>query len=175
VHLYIRTGVPLSIAEIKRVAGSLNARVAVTGVGTASTAIAGATKQPAFRMALLGWFAAASLALAAIGVYGLVVQSVARRLREIGIRLALGADANRVLWTIARSTLGAGVVGLLCGSLAAFALANTMKSVLYGVAATDAWSFVASGAALLAVTALAAIVPARRATRIDPARVLRAD
>jgi predicted permease len=175
VHLYIRTGVPLSIAEIKRVARSLNARVAVTGVGTASTAIAGATKQPAFRMALLGWFAAASLALAAIGVYGLVVQSVARRLREIGIRLALGADANRVLWTIARSTLGAGVVGLLCGSLAAFALANTMKSVLYGVAATDAWSFVASGAALLAVTALAAIVPARRATRIDPARVLRAD
>ena len=175
VHLHVRTGVPLSMAEIKRVVASLNSRVAVTGVSTASTAIAGATKLPAFRMALVGWFAAASLLLAAIGVYGLVVQSVARRLREIGIHLALGAEASRVLWTIARGTLAAGAAGLVCGSLAAYALANTMKSLLYGVAPTDAWSFAAAGAALLAVSVLAAIVPARRATRIDPAIVLRAD
>ena len=175
VHLHIRSGVAPSMAEIKRLVFSLNPRVAVTSVGTASSAIAGATKLPAFRMSLVGWFAAASLVLAAIGAYGLVVQSVAQRLREIGIRLALGADANRVLWTVARRTLGAGVVGLLGGSLAAFALANTMKSLLYGVAATDAWSFVTACAALFAVTAMAAAVPAYRATRIDPAIVLRSE
>src|SRR6185295_18787889 len=139
--LHIRAGRRLSLAEIKRAIASLNPRIAVTQVAGGSSAVADATRLPAFRMALLGWFALASLVLAAIGVYGLVVQSVARRLREIGIRLALGAEANRVLWTITRSALAAGVAGLLCGSLATFALANAMKGVLYGVAATDAWSF----------------------------------
>ena len=163
------------MAEIKRAVTSLNARAAVTQVGAASSAVADATKLPAFRMALLSWFAAASLVLAAIGVYGLVVQSVGRRLREIGIRLALGAETNGVLWTITRSALAAGVAGWLCGSVAALALANTMKGLLYGVAATDAWSFVSAGAALLAVTAIAAVVPAFRATRINPVDVLRAE
>ena len=175
VHLHIRAGRPLSMAEVKRTVTTLNARIALTQVGAASSAVADATKLPAFRMALLGWFAAASLVLAAIGVYGLVAQSVGRRLREIGIRLALGAETNGVLWTITRSALAAGVAGWLCGSVAALALANTMKGLLYGVAATDAWSFVSAGAALLAVTAIAAVVPAFRATRINPVDVLRAE
>ena len=111
-------------------------------------------------MALVGWFAAASLVLAAIGVYGLVVQSVARRLREIGIRLALGAEGGRVIWTVTRRVLAAGVAGVLCGSVAALALANTMKGLLYGVAAADAWSFASADAALVAVTVIAAVIPA---------------
>jgi len=175
VHMHVRAGRSLSMAEIKRTVASLNARVAVTRVDTGSNAVAEATKLPAFRMALLAWFAAASLVLAAIGVYGLVAQSVARRLREIGIRLALGAGSERVVWTIARGALGSAIAGLLGGSIAAFALANTMKRLLYGVAATDAWSFFSAGLALLAVTALAAVVPALRATRINPVDVLRAE
>jgi putative ABC transport system permease protein len=113
--------------------------------------------------------------LAAIGVYGLVVQSVARRLREIGIRLALGAESTGVVWTVTRRVLAASVVGLIGGSVAAIALANTLKGLLYGVAATDAWSFVSADAVLLAVTAIAAVVPAIRATRINPIDVLRAE
>src|SRR5207253_3213725 len=164
----VRAGRSLSMAEIKRTVASLNGRVVVTRVDTGSHAVAEATKLPAFRMALLGWFAAASLVLAAIGVYGLVAQSVARRLREIGIRLALGAESERVVWTIARGALGSAIAGLLGGSIAAFALANTMKRLLYGVAATDAWSFFSAGLALLAVTAIAAVVPALPATPINP-------
>jgi predicted permease len=175
IHLHIRAGRPLSMAEIKQVAASLNPRLAVTQVAAGSSAIADATRLPAFRMALLGWFAVASLVLAAIGVYGLVVQSIARRLREIGIRLALGADATGVLWTVTRRVLEASIAGLAAGSNAAVALANTLKGLLYGVAATDAWSFVSAGAALLAVTAIAAVVPAIHATRINPVDVLRAD
>ena len=175
VHLHIRAGRPLSVAEMTRVVTSLNDRIAVTQVAAGSSAIADATRLPAFRMALVGWFAIASLVLAAIGVYGLVVQSVVRRLREIGIRLALGAETTGVIWTVTRSALVAGVAGLLCGSIAAVMLASTLKSLLYGVAATDAWSFLSADAALLAVTAIAAVVPAIRATRVNPVDVLRAE
>jgi ABC-type antimicrobial peptide transport system permease subunit len=126
-------------------------------------------------MALLGWFAVVSLALAAIGVYGLVVQSIARRMREIGIRLALGADPRGMVWVVARRALAAGVAGLLGGSIAAVMLANAMKSLLYGVVATDAWSLVSAGTTLLAVTAATAFAAAARATRINPVEVLRAE
>ena len=80
-----------------------------------------------------------------------------------------------MLWTVTRRVLEASIAGLAAGSIAAIALANTLKGLLYGVAATDAWSFVSAGAALLAVTAIAAVVPAIHATRINPVDVLRAD
>jgi len=175
VHLYIRAARALSMAELKRTVSALDDRVPVIEVQTASSTVAAATKQPAFRTALLGWFAAASLVLAAIGVYGLVVQSVARRMREIGIRLALGAEPRTVLWVVSRRALAAGVGGWICGSIAAVLLASAMKSLLYGVVATDAWSLVSAGATLLAVTAATALAAAARATRIDPVEVLRAE
>jgi predicted permease len=175
VHLFIRAPRALPMAEIKRAVSALNDRVPVSEVQAASSAVATATKQPAFRTALLGWFAVASLALAAIGVYGLVVQSIARRMREIGIRLALGADPRAVRWVVARRALAAGVAGWVCGSIGAMLFASAMKSLLYGVAATDAWSLVGAGAVLLAVTAATAFAAAARATRINPVEVLRAE
>jgi predicted permease len=175
VHLYIRAVRPLPMLEIKRVVSALNERVAVTEVETASSAVATVTKQPAFRTALLGWFAVVSLALAAIGTYGLVVQSVVQRMRELGIRLALGANPRQLPWVVARRALGASVAGLIGGAIAATMLANAMKGLLYGVVATDAWSLVSAGATLLGVTAVTAFAAGARATRINPVDVLRAE
>jgi predicted permease len=174
-HFQVRADRRLSMSEVKTAAASLSSRVAVTQVGTASESAAEATKQPALRMALLGWFAAASLVLAAIGVYGLVSQSVAERMREIGIRLALGAGTNDVIGTVTRRVVVAAAIGLVGGSAAALAMASTLQALLYGVRATDAVSFIYAGMAMLIVTAIAAFVPALRATRIDPAQVLRGD
>jgi ABC-type antimicrobial peptide transport system permease subunit len=126
-------------------------------------------------MRLLTAFAIASLLLAAIGAYGLVSQGIAQRMREIGIRIALGARPRALLLQIARQTVIVGAVGVACGCAAAYALAKPLASLLYGVRPSDALSFAAAGALLIAVIAVAALVPAARASRIDPIDVLRAD
>jgi ABC-type antimicrobial peptide transport system permease subunit len=159
------------MSEVKTAAASLGSRVAVTQVGTVSGSVAEATKQPALRMALLGWFAAASLLLAAIGVYGLVSQSVAERMREIGIRLALGAGTNdsdsacrcRRSDRITRRLRG----GPRDGEHPAGAGVRRSRHRRRVICL--------AGMAMLMVTAIAAFVPAPRATRIDPAQVLRSD
>jgi ABC-type antimicrobial peptide transport system permease subunit len=92
-------------------------------------------------------------------------------MREIGIRLALELERT----TVTRCVIVAAVIGLLGGSAAALAMASTLQALVYGVRATDAVSFVYAGMAMLMVTAIAAFVPAPRATRIDPAQVLRSD
>lgn len=173
--VHIRAERPLSMGEVRSTVSSLNPRVAVTTVGTAAETVVNATKQPAFRMTLLGWFAAGSLLLAAIGVYALVAQGVAQRTREIGIRLALGASANDVMRTVIRRALIAAVVGAVLGSVAALALANVMEALLYGVRARDASSFAFAATVLLVVTVAAALVPAIRATRVNLVRVLGAE
>jgi predicted lysophospholipase L1 biosynthesis ABC-type transport system permease subunit len=174
-HLHVRAARSIPMAEARAAIAPLSSDLAVTEVVTAADAIGKATRQPAFRMALLGWFAAASLLLAAIGVYGLVSQNVAQRMREIGIRLALGATRYDVLRAVMIHALAAATVGCVCGLVSALALANTLSALLYGIRATDALSFIAAALALLAVTALAAFIPAARATRIDAVRVLTAD
>jgi putative ABC transport system permease protein len=126
-------------------------------------------------MILLGAFAVMSLLLAAIGAYGLVAQGVAHRMREIGIRLALGANPNAMMRDVAWQAVATGIVGAVFGCVAALVLARPLESLLYGVRATDAVSFVLAGVVLVTVTAVAALVPALRAARIDPIEVLRAD
>jgi putative ABC transport system permease protein len=174
-YLYIRAARSMSMAEAREVLGPSSSSVAVTEAVTASDAIAKATRQPAVRTALLGWFAAVSLVLAAIGAYGLVSQNVAQRMREIGIRVALGARRRDVVRLVTIRALAAATAGCVLGSVAALVLARALSALLYGVRATDALSFIAAAAALLAVTAVAALIPAARANRIDPVRVLAAE
>jgi ABC-type antimicrobial peptide transport system permease subunit len=135
--------------------------------------VAEATKQPTFRMTLLLWFCGASLLLAAIGVYGLVTQAVAERLREIAIRIALGAHPRVVVATLVRRALAAGLAGLATGVVLAMMLGRTLESLLYGVRTGDAASLSVAAVLLLVVTGLAAWVPAQRATRVDAVHVLR--
>jgi predicted permease len=173
--LHVRSSRPLTLADLRRAATAVNPQVAVTAMETAETSVAKATQQPRFRMTLLAWFSITSLLLTAVGVYGLVAQSVARRAREIGIRVALGARAMPVIGMVARGALATAAAGALAGCAAALALGGTLKSVIYGVDARDPRSMLLAVAVLLGVAVLAALIPALRATRIDPIRVLRSE
>jgi predicted lysophospholipase L1 biosynthesis ABC-type transport system permease subunit len=173
--VHVRSSGPISLADVRRAATAVNSQVAVTAMDTATNAVATATRQPRFRMTLLAWFSIASLLLTAVGVYGLVAHSVARRAREIAIRVALGARAAMVIRMVARGALTTAALGTLVGSAAALALSTALTSVIYGVDARDPMSFLMAAAVLLGVTAVAALIPALRATRIEPTHVLRAD
>jgi putative ABC transport system permease protein len=173
--LHVRSDRPLTLAAVREAARSVSPRAAVTEMQRVTDAIAVATRQPALRMRLLFDFSIASLLLAAIGVYGVVSQAVAYRRREIAIRIAVGAAPLGIVATMTSGILVTGLVGLGVGVGAALSLGRTLETLLYGVQARDLLSFVVAGAALLLVTLLAALIPALRAVRVDPANVLRAE
>jgi predicted permease len=120
-------------------------------------------------------YAMLALAVAALGLYGVTAYAVARRTREIGVRMALGADRGRVLREIVKGALGQTVVGLLLGLPLALLATRALASQLYGIGPRDPLSFVAVTLVLLTSAALAALVPARRAAMVDPASALRTD
>jgi putative ABC transport system permease protein len=131
--------------------------------------------QPRFRAMLLGIFAAVALLLATVGIFGVVSYAVGRRNREVSIRVALGSDRDAVLKLILRDGMIPVLLGIIVGVAFAYALTRLLASVVFEVKTTDPVTFVAV-ALVLAVVALAAnYIPARRATRIDPVEVLRAD
>ena len=122
---------------------------------------------------LLGAFGALALLLASVGIYGVTSYSVAQRTRELGIRSALGATARDVLRMILAQTLRVVLIGATIGLAAALGVARLISSQLYGVGPTDPATFIGMPAFLVGVALLATLVPARRATRIDPVEALR--
>jgi ABC-type antimicrobial peptide transport system permease subunit len=114
-----------------------------------------------------------AMALAAIGLYGVIAYSVARRTREIGIRIALGARPGAVVALVMRQGLLVAIAGLAAGCLLAAAAARAIAGALYGVTAADPVSWLAAAALLLSVSALANFIPARRASRVNPTEALR--
>lgn len=120
--------------------------------------------------ALLGVMA---VALAAIGVFGVISYNVAQRTREIGIRVALGADAPRVLATVLRRGLAASALGIAVGLGVAPLLARLVSGLLYGVSPFDPVTYGVQAVVLLGVASTAAYLPARRATRVDPVTILK--
>jgi putative ABC transport system permease protein len=131
--------------------------------------------QPRFRATLLAAFAAAALTLAAVGIFGLISYSVASRTREIGIRLALGAQPRQVLIGIMREGFVLALLGTAIGLAGAIGAARAIASFLYGVGAGDPLTYAAVASLLLAVALLATYLPSRRALRVDPIAALRAD
>ena len=124
---------------------------------------------------VFGVFAAVALSIAVVGVAGVLAFSVSARTREFGIRMALGAQKTAVFRLVVRQGLQLAFTGVVIGLIAAFGLTRLMKSLLYGVSATDAPTF-ALIALLLSVVALAACwIPARRATKVDPMVALRCE
>jgi len=129
--------------------------------------------QQRFRTWLISGFAALALLLSAIGIYALISYSVSQRTREIGVRVALGAQRSNVLSMVLKEGLKLLLFGLLLGWIGALGATRVMRSLLYSTSATDAVSFVATSITLILVALLACYIPARRATKVDPMVALR--
>jgi len=126
-----------------------------------------------FNLLLLGLFAGVALTLALVGIYGVMAYSVVERTREIGVRMALGAQIQDVLKLILRNGITLALIGIAIGLAASFALTRLMSTLLFGVTPTDATTFVCVSGFFLIVALLACLIPARRATKVDPMVALR--
>lgn len=119
------------------------------------------------------FFGVLALLLTSVGLYGILAYAVARRTGEIGIRMALGARGHEVVWLVLRDTIGHLAAGITAGVVAVLALSRMIASLLYGIRPNDPGNLLLAVFALMLVGAAAAYIPARRASRIDPAVVLR--
>jgi len=128
-----------------------------------------------FSAVLLAGFSFAALLLAAIGIYGLLAYSVTQRTREIGVRVALGAEPGSIVRLIVAGGARLVVIGAVAGMGTALALSGLMKSLLFGIGPRDPLTFIAAPAVLVAVAMVAAYVPARRAARVSPIEALRTE
>jgi putative ABC transport system permease protein len=158
---------------VKSTVWSFDKNLPISEVVTMDGVVAEANAEPRFEMMLLGIFAGVALALAAVGIYGVMSYSVSRRTHEIGIRVSLGASRTQVLLLVLRQGLVLAVVGLCIGIVGALMLSHLMSSLLYGIQPTDPVTFIGVGALLLLVAAAAVYFPARRAMRVDPMVALR--
>jgi len=145
------------------------------GVEPLTETIGHSIAQRRFTMLVLGAFAAVALLLAAVGVHGVLSHAVARRTREIGIRMALGADPRGVRALVVSEGAALAGVGIAVGLAAALALSRLLTTLLFGVSDRDPAIYAGSALALGAVALVATVLPARRAARVDPMEALRSE
>jgi putative ABC transport system permease protein len=167
---------PSSLAEAARTQVlAIDPNLPVSNVGTLDAIVAKSISQQRFYMLLLAVFASVALVLAAIGIFGVLSYAVSQRTREIGIRMALGAQGGSVIGLIVRQAMLLVASGVIAGTVLALFLSQTMAKMLFDIKPTDPTTFVAVAAVLAAVALLASYLPARRATRVDPIVALRAE
>ncbi len=162
-------------AAARRTVRELDPLLAITGIRTMTEIVDRSVAGPRFTMLLLAVFGVVALTLAAVGIYGIMSHAVKRRTREIGIRVALGARPGDVLRLVVGQGMALAGVGLAVGVVAALAATRLMRSLLFGVSATDPVTFVAIVALLGAIALVASWLPARRAVATDPTLALRSD
>jgi putative ABC transport system permease protein len=174
-HLVVRTSRNAdAVAEgLRRAIQAIDPGVTLAQVWTMREAMATSVSVPRFNAMLLALFAAIAVVLAAIGIYGVIAWSVARRTHEIGVRMALGAARADVWRMVIRQAATLALTGIALGLGGAFAITRLLATLLFGTSATDPLTFAIVAAGLLAVALLAAFIPARRATRISPMVALR--
>jgi ABC-type antimicrobial peptide transport system permease subunit len=159
---------------IRTTAAALDENVRVTGLQAHEDAVSRFYGGTTIMASLTGWLALLAAILAAVGLYGVVGVAADERMREFGIRVALGADSRVLLAAVAREAGGVVLAGLLLGMLGSFALGIVIESFLYGVSPLDPLSWILAALFLGVVAALAILGPARRAISLDPVEVLRA-
>jgi putative ABC transport system permease protein len=168
------SGDPLSLtAAVRAQVAEIDKDQPIANINTMENRLANSLARQRFSALLLGIFAGLALALAAVGLYGVMSYAVAERTHEIGIRMALGASRADVLGMIIREGLMLTIIGSGIGIIGAFFLTRLMASLLYGVSATDPATFALITALLVGVALTASFVPARRATKVDPMVALR--
>ena len=161
--------------DVREVIRGLDPNLPMYNVKTMDARVEESGARRRFAMTLLTLFAALALGLAAIGTYGVLTYLVSQGTREIGIRMALGASPHRVAGMVVRNGMVTAGAGIAVGLAAAVALTRLMRSLLYGVEATDPVTFGAITGLLAAIALVATCVPARRAARVDPLISLRGE
>jgi putative ABC transport system permease protein len=149
--------------------------LALDGARSLDDLVAEATAAPRFNVVALVALGTVCLTLSALGVYGLVSRSVTRRRREIGIRLALGAEPHRLVAKLVAGVLAPAAVGVFAGLAGAAIVGRAVQSLLFGITGTDPIAFAAVPLLMMGIACLASLGPSRRALRLDPARTLKED
>ncbi|HLJ89012.1 MAG TPA: ABC transporter permease [Candidatus Angelobacter sp.] len=170
-----RAGTQTFINEMQRAVWSVNASLPVAAISTMQDIYSQSMERTSFTLVMLAIAGTMALALGVLGIYGVISYAVSQRTREIGIRMALGANKRGLLWMFVRSALVLTGVGTAVGLGAAAALMRLMRTLLFGISPLDPFTFIAVPLALVAAAALASYLPARRTATIDPVEALRAD
>jgi predicted permease len=170
-----RAGNESLIADIQRAVWSVNGNLPVASPGTMQEIYAKSMARTSFTLAMLAIAGTMALALGIIGIYGVISYAVSQRTREIGIRLALGAQKTELKWMFVRSALALTAIGVILGVAAAAALTQSMKSLLFGISPLDPLTYLTVPLILAAAAALASYLPARRAAGVNPVEALRVE
>lgn len=176
-RLAIRTDIapPALVGPLRLLLQKKDARVPLSGARTMEQIMENATVSQKAQMVFLVTFSALAVALAAVGIYGLFAYRVRQQQREIGIRIALGADPKRVAWRVFRQAATLVLIGAVGGVFSALGLSQMLRASLYGIGPHDPIVYVSSAAVLVLIAGLAAWLPANRATRVNPVDALRAE
>ena len=170
-----RAGNESLVADIQRAVWSINGNLPVASVSTMQEIYAKSMERTSFTLTMLAIAGTMALALGIIGIYGVISYAVVQRTREIGIRLALGAQKNELKWMFVRSALTLTAIGLVIGTAAAAALTQSMKSLLFGISPLDPFTYLTVPIVLGAAAAFASYLPARRAAAVNPVEALRVE
>jgi predicted permease len=169
-----RAGNEIFLNQVQQAVWSVNANLPLASVRTMQTIYGQSLSRTSFTLIMLAIAGTMALALGIIGIYGVISYAVSQRTREIGIRLALGAQKSELKWMFVRSALALTAIGVVIGTGTAATLMRWMKSLLFGISPLDPFTYVAVPLVLMAAAALASYLPARRAAAVDPTEALRA-
>ena len=177
IQVVVRSQLPLDVLvpELRQAIARFNAVVPPSDVRTLEARMVASRTTPRFQAMLLGAFSLVAMLLAAEGLYGSLSHAVGRRRRELGVRMALGAARGGVLWMVLRQGMQVSGIGLVLGIAAALGATRVLSGFLYEVEPTDPLTLAGVALVLLLVSAAACVVPARRATGVNPVEVLRAE